>query len=118
MRLAAFGILVALMGAGCALQAGDPGGDDDPTKPATTELRPAQALPVPVGTTVNPASSAAPPNPEPSPWNPKANVETYDDSAEDNPEPSPWVPHSSVPGGPGGPQSGPGAGGPGNGGAL
>jgi hypothetical protein len=113
MRLVAIGFLAALLGAGCALQAGDPG--DDPTSPST-ELRAAGTTPKVHGATVNPAASI---NPEPSPWAPTADIKIDDDSNGtnepngsngQNPEPSPWAPQSSVTGGVGAPLGGAGRG--------
>jgi hypothetical protein len=108
MRLVAIGFLAALLGAGCALPAGDPG--DDPTSPST-DLRPAGTTPKVHNATVNPSASS---NPEPSPWDPTADIKFEDDSNGtngsngngQNPEPSPWAPQSSVTGGVGDPQSG------------
>ncbi|HEY5240123.1 MAG TPA: hypothetical protein VIJ22_01600 [Polyangiaceae bacterium] len=87
MRLVAFGILAAMMGAGCALQAGDPG---DPGG-GSTELTTTQSGPK-LHDSTSAAASSAPPNPEPSPWFPigTGGVGMDDDIA--NPEPSPWHP--------------------------
>jgi hypothetical protein len=93
MRLVAFGIIAAmLLGAGCALQPGDPGEATEPS----TELRTSQSTAkIHQATTPAGASSAnAPPNPEPSPWVPTdpGSPGLNDDSTGANPEPSPWHP--------------------------
>ena len=90
MRLVAFGILAAMLSAGCAFEAGDPG---DPGA-ATTDLASGQAPKV--RTAATPANSAAP-NPEPSPWDPGPTVSVEDQPTNaDNPEPSPWRPINPV----------------------
>ena len=88
MRLVAFGILAAMVGAGCALQAGDPG---DPAG-GSAEVTTTQSAPkLHDSTSAQGAASSAPPNPEPSPWFPIApSAMGIDDGS--NPEPSPWHP--------------------------
>jgi hypothetical protein len=109
MRLVAFGFLAALVGAGCALQAGDPG--DDPTSPSSEVRTAEQTGPKVHSATVSPAASI---NPEPSPWAPVADIKVDNDSTDpndsngpngQNPEPSPWK-GSLTTGGVGDPQSG------------
>jgi hypothetical protein len=89
MRLVAFGILTAMLfGAGCALQAGDPGEAAGPS----TELTTSQTTPrTHESVTPTGAGSAVAPNPEPSPWFP-TDPGMADDSTGSNPEPSPWHP--------------------------
>jgi hypothetical protein len=92
MRLVTLGILAAMAGAGCAFQAGDPGEPSGPTPAPATQLTTTQATPK-----IHAAASAAPPNPEPSPWLPTApaagDVGMSDQGGTgQNPEPSPWVP--------------------------
>jgi len=92
MRLVAFGILAAMLGAGCAFQAGDPG---DPAGGTPTALTTSDTTPK-VHAAVNPtgasSSSPTPPNPEPSPWTPNGDVAMDEESSGSNPEPSPWQP--------------------------
>jgi hypothetical protein len=90
MRLVAIGILAAaILGAGCALQAGDPG---DPGG-TSTGLTPARTIPGIGPAGVGSADPAAP-NPEPSPWVPSdPGVGMDDDSTGASPEPSPWNPN-------------------------
>jgi hypothetical protein len=92
MRLVAFGILAAMLGAGCAFQAGDPG---DPAGGTPTALTTSDTTPK-VHPAVNPtgasSSAANPPNPEPSPWTPSGDVAMDEESNGANPEPSPWQP--------------------------
>jgi hypothetical protein len=87
MRLVAFGILTAMVfGAGCALQAGDPGEPAGPSTEITTSQTPRTHESVtPTG------ASSAVPNPEPSPWFPTG-PGMAEDSTGSNPEPSPWQP--------------------------
>jgi hypothetical protein len=88
MRLLAFGILAAVLSAGCALEAGDPGQTVE-----TAETGNSTTLSVTTPAKIRTASAAptgTAPNPEPSPWFPQtANVAMPDDDNE-NPEPSPW----------------------------
>ena len=92
MRLVAFGILAAMLGAGCAFQAGDPG---DPAGGTPTALTTSDTTPK-VHAAVNPtgasSSAANPPNPVPSPWTPSGDVAMDEESNGANPEPSPWQP--------------------------
>jgi hypothetical protein len=93
----AFGIVAAMVGAGCALETGDPGGVN------TTGSEVANEAPVgKVRTTTPPPAPTTPiTNPEPSPW------QTDDiNQANSNPEPSPWQPEPIGPGGVSGPDPG------------
>jgi hypothetical protein len=92
MRLVAFGIFAALtFGAGCALEAGDPG---EPAAGSMEHITPQGTPKVhPTLTPTTGVSSAAPPNPEPSPWFP-TDPGMADDSTGNNPEPSPWLPQT------------------------
>lgn len=109
MRLVAFGILAAMVGAGCAFQAGDPG---DPVG-GSRELTTTQSAPK-LHDSTSAAASSTPPNPEPSPWFPigPGGVGMDDDSNTANPEPSPWHPGppSEGPDTTGDPQNGSGTG--------
>lgn len=96
MRLIAFGILAAMLGAGCALEAGDPGAASG----VSTQL-PSSASPrILLGNSPQGVASAAPiDNPEPAPWAPGDPVVSMDDQSggnNDNPEPSPWHPLNPV----------------------
>jgi hypothetical protein len=90
MRLVTFGILAAMLGAGCALQTGEPG---EPSG-SSAELTTTQAAPkVRNATAAAGAASGTAPNPEPSPWFPTdPNSVGLDEQPIANPEPSPWIP--------------------------
>jgi len=95
MRLVAFGTLVAMVfGAGCALQAGDPG---EPTGTSTVLTASGGTPKVFQAMTPAGAGSATPPNPEPSPWFPTG-PQMDEDSTGSNPEPSPWHPDTPTEG--------------------
>ncbi|HEY3818577.1 MAG TPA: hypothetical protein VGL81_15490 [Polyangiaceae bacterium] len=95
MKLVTFGILAAMVGAGCAIQAGDPTGDPAPgTEVTTTQTTTPK---VHNATSAAPATSAEPvdsQNPEPQPWfgtSPNGVAPTPDESNDNtSPEPSPW----------------------------
>jgi hypothetical protein len=89
MRFVAFGILTAMVfGAGCALQAGDPGEATGPS----AELRTSETTPkTHESVSQTSAGAAVVPNPEPSPWFP-TDPGMAEDSTGSNPEPSPWQP--------------------------
>ena len=102
MKLVAFGILVAILGVGCALEAGNPSGGD-PTGAGGAGSVVAQ--PGDHGFQLQPASTggtpiAIPGQPEPSPWNqatakptpPK--TDNFDPNETVAPEPAPW--HSEI----------------------
>jgi hypothetical protein len=94
MKRVVFGILAVLLGAGCALETGDPGGTSQPAAAATAEPK---------------QNTAVADNPEPSPWVPPTTIPTINpnarkasgrasgttsdqgsESSDDNPEPAPW----------------------------
>ncbi len=91
MKLVAFGILAAMLRRRMrGREAGDPG---EPAGGATEHSSSLQATPkVHSSVTAAGASSAVPPNPEPSPWFPTDPGMAEDDSTGNNPEPSPWIP--------------------------
>jgi hypothetical protein len=89
MRLVGFGLVAALLfGAGCALQAGEPGdpagtSKDIATGDTTPMVRQAAMSPQPAGSS----------NPEPSPWLPGSPATGMDEQSNGaSPEPSPWHP--------------------------
>jgi hypothetical protein len=94
MNRVAIGILAAVLGAGCALEAGDPAVESTESHPGevTTASGGAERSPM-IRSATSPAgasSAGARENPEPSPWYPDTVVSPGGDGTEQNPEPSPW----------------------------